>query len=68
MLSAVVDTSGVAIITGGASGFGLEVATRCAAAGMRTALLDVNAEVCASAQAGGTAADPAAAGGGGCGR
>mmetsp|Transcript_58333 Transcript_58333/g.156076 ORF Transcript_58333/g.156076 Transcript_58333/m.156076 type:complete len:319 (-) Transcript_58333:81-1037(-) len=38
----VFDCSGVAVITGAASGFGLEAARRCAAAGMRLALLDVD--------------------------
>ena len=37
----VFDVSGVAVITGGAGGFGLEIGQRCAAAGMRVALLDV---------------------------
>lgn len=36
------DSSGVAMITGAASGFGLEAAKRCAAAGMKLALLDVD--------------------------
>ncbi len=34
----------VAVITGGASGFGLALATRCAAQGMRVALLDLDGE------------------------
>ena len=38
------DTSAAAVITGGASGFGLEMGRRCAAAGMRVALLDVSGE------------------------
>jgi len=41
--SDIFDCSGVAVVTGAASGFGLETARRCAAAGMRVALLDVDA-------------------------
>ena len=37
-----IDGAGVAVITGGASGFGLEAARRCAGLGMRTAILDVS--------------------------
>jgi NAD(P)-dependent dehydrogenase (short-subunit alcohol dehydrogenase family) len=43
-ISEVFDTEGLAVITGGAGGFGLEIGLRCAAAGMRVALLDVVAE------------------------
>ena len=38
----VLDAEGVAVITGGASGFGLEAATQCAALGMGVAILDVS--------------------------
>ena len=41
-LSPAIDTAGVAVITGGASGFGDEAARRCVLAGMRTAVLDVS--------------------------
>ena len=43
IFAACIDTAGVAIVTGGASGFGLEVCRRCAAAGQRVALLDLSA-------------------------
>mmetsp|Transcript_104467 Transcript_104467/g.322305 ORF Transcript_104467/g.322305 Transcript_104467/m.322305 type:complete len:316 (+) Transcript_104467:76-1023(+) len=43
-VAASLDTSGVAVITGGASGFGLEVALRLAGRGMRLAILDVSAK------------------------
>eukprot|EP00658_Telonema_sp_P-2_P079719 TRINITY_DN7781_c0_g1_i2.p1 TRINITY_DN7781_c0_g1~~TRINITY_DN7781_c0_g1_i2.p1 ORF type:complete len:361 (+),score=90.64 TRINITY_DN7781_c0_g1_i2:76-1083(+) len=36
------DLEGIGVITGGASGFGLEVATRLVEAGMRVALLDIS--------------------------
>lgn len=36
------DVTGVAVITGGASGFGLEVASRLVAGGMKVAILDIS--------------------------
>ena len=45
------DAGGIAVITGGASGFGLEAARRCAALGMGIALLDMNDDALASAKA-----------------
>ena len=41
-------TTDVAVITGGASGFGLALADRCAAKGMKVALLDRDNERAAS--------------------
>ena len=43
------DVDGVAIITGGASGFGLEAASRCVAAGMRVVIADIEADALESA-------------------
>ena len=43
MFAESLDADGVAVITGGASGFGLAAARRCVAAGMRVAILDVSA-------------------------
>ena len=45
------DASGIGVVTGGASGFGLEAARRCASMGMGVALLDMNEEALASAKA-----------------
>ena len=47
-LPASVDQSGVVVITGGASGFGLNVAERFVRAGVRVAILDVSADELAS--------------------
>ena len=41
-LSSIFDLNGVGVVTGGASGFGLNVASRLAVAGMNIALLDVS--------------------------
>ena len=41
--SDLLDSDGVAVLTGGASGFGLEAATRCAELGMSVAILDMDA-------------------------
>ena len=41
MLPSCLDSAGYAVVTGGAAGFGLEVATRCLSAGMCVAMLDV---------------------------
>lgn len=41
-LQEILETNGVGVITGGASGFGLEAALRCAAAHMSVAILDTN--------------------------
>ena len=41
MISSVIDTSGVAVVTGGASGLGFEVASRLSRAGMAVVILDV---------------------------
>ena len=51
MAESVLDTQGVAVITGGASGFGLEAAMRCAAAKMSVAILDTNEEAMSTAAA-----------------
>lgn len=50
-LADTVDCGGVAVITGGASGFGLETARRCVAASMDVAILDFNEGAMAAAQA-----------------
>jgi hypothetical protein len=41
MSAELLDSEGVAVLTGGASGFGLEAATRCASLGMAIAILDM---------------------------
>lgn len=46
----VIDISGIAVITGGASGFGFEVASRLTNAGMNVAILDVSATELATAE------------------
>ena len=43
-VSRAIDTSGVAVITGGASGFGFETAERLLRAGMAVAVLDISAK------------------------
>lgn len=51
MISDAIDTSCVAVITGGASGFGFETATRLLNAGMSCAILDVSeAELAAASK------------------
>eukprot|EP00420_Gonyaulax_spinifera_P017343 CAMPEP_0197894570 /NCGR_PEP_ID=MMETSP1439-20131203/35892_1 /TAXON_ID=66791 /ORGANISM="Gonyaulax spinifera, Strain CCMP409" /LENGTH=362 /DNA_ID=CAMNT_0043514933 /DNA_START=39 /DNA_END=1125 /DNA_ORIENTATION=- len=50
-VAAAIDTDGVAVITGGASGFGLTVAERLAGKGMRVAVLDVSADELKTAEA-----------------
>ena len=47
----VLDLSGVAVITGGASGFGLDVTERLVKAGQRVAILDVSADELSTAEA-----------------
>ena len=49
MAAELLDASGVAVITGGASGFGLEAAMRCATAHMSVAILDMDEAKMASA-------------------
>ena len=49
-IPAVLDRNGVAVITGGASGFGYEVATRLLKSGMAVAILDVSAKELREAQ------------------
>jgi NAD(P)-dependent dehydrogenase (short-subunit alcohol dehydrogenase family) len=44
LLASTIDTDGVAVVTGGASGFGLETATRLLRAGMSVVILDVSVE------------------------
>lgn len=46
----VIDGAGVAVITGGASGFGLHVAERCVKSGMAVAILDVSESELAKAE------------------
>lgn len=45
------DTNGIAVITGGGSGFGLECAQRCVAAGMPVAIADVQLDALQRAEA-----------------
>ena len=59
MISEVFDTDGVAVITGGASGFGLIMAERLVKSGMRVAILDVSAGELARADAALQAVAPA---------
>ena len=46
-----IDPAGVAVITGGASGFGLEAARRCAGLGMKTAIIDISDAALTAARA-----------------
>lgn len=50
-LPASLDIDGVAVITGGAGGFGLNVATRLVRAGMAVAILDVSPTAISDAKA-----------------
>ena len=58
MISSAIDTSGVAVVTGGASGLGFEVASRLARAGMSIVILDVASTALAAAEASLTASAP----------
>ena len=44
------DTAGLAVVTGGASGFGYETSTRLLKAGMAVAILDISVKELANAQ------------------
>ena len=45
------DAAGIAVITGGGSGFGLEAASRCAKAGMAVAVAEVQQDTLSATQA-----------------